>query len=103
MERTTEKSNIVYLRLFKDPADNDDTMQRVSDFLSEMFDVGKVLKYLVVVGDGKTYEYLRKLKHQYKPALNWMIPFPGDWHICKKIKAVTSCSTHKIDQQETDG
>ena len=21
----------------------------------------------------------------------------------KKIKAVTSCSTHKIDQQETDG
>ena len=50
MERTTEKSNIVYLRLFKDPADNDDTMQRVSDFLSEMFDVGKVLKYLVVLG-----------------------------------------------------
>ena len=23
--------------------------------------------------------------------------------ICLQIKAVTSCSTHKIDQQETDG
>ena len=72
--------------MFKDPSDNADTMQKVLEFLSAMFDVGKVLKYLVVVGDGKTYEYLRKLKHQYRPALNWMIPFPGDWHICKNYQ-----------------
>ena len=77
MERTTEKSDIVYLGVCKDPAENGNTMQRVLDFLSEMFDVGKVLKHLVVVGDAKTYEYLRKLKHQYRPALNWMFPFPG--------------------------
>ena len=25
------------------------------------------------------------------------------WRLAKEIKAVTSCSTHKIDQQETDG
>ena len=49
IEKTTEKSSIVYLRVFKDPADNANTMQKVLDFLSEMFDVGKVLKHLVVV------------------------------------------------------
>ena len=83
LERETETSNIVYLRVFKDHADNSDTIRKVLDFLSEMFKVGKNLKYLVVVGDGKTYEYLRKLKYQYRPAMNWLIPFPGDWHVSK--------------------
>ena len=52
--RETEKSNIVYLRVFKDPADNADTIRKVLNFLSELFHIGKELKYLVVVGDGKT-------------------------------------------------
>ena len=88
LERETEASNIVYLRVFKDYADNADTIRKVLDFLSEMFKVSKDLKYLVVVGDGKTYEYLRKLKYQYRPAMNWLIPFPGDWHICKNYQKV---------------
>ena len=88
LERKTEPSNIVYLRVFKDPADNADTMQKILDFLSELFQVGKRLQYLVVVGDGKTYEYFRKLKYQYRPALNWLIPFSGDWHICKNDQKV---------------
>ena len=53
LDRETETSNIVYLRVFKDHADNSDTIRKVLDFLSEMFKVGKNLKYLVVVGDGK--------------------------------------------------
>ena len=85
-ERKTEPSNIVYLRVFKDPADNGDTMQKILDFYSELFQVGKRLQYLVVVGDGKTYEYLRKLKYQYRP--DWLILFPGDWHICKNYPTV---------------
>ena len=88
LDRETETSNIVYLRVFKDHADNSDTIRKVLDFLSEMFKVGKNLEYLVVVGDGKTYEYLRKLKYQYRPAMNWLIPFPGDWHVCKNYQKV---------------
>ena len=61
LERKTEPSNIVYFKAFKDPADNADTMQKILDFLSELFQVGKKRQYLVVVGDRKTYEYLRKL------------------------------------------
>ena len=53
-----------------------------------MFKVSKDLKYLVVFGDGKTYEYLRKLKYQYRPAMNWLIPFLGDWYICKNYQKV---------------
>ena len=53
LERKAEPSNIVYLRVFKDPADNADTMQKILDFLSELFQVDKRLQYLVVVGDGK--------------------------------------------------
>ena len=45
LERKTEPSNIVYLRVFKDPADNGDTMQKILDFLSELFQVGKRLQY----------------------------------------------------------
>ena len=41
-------------------------MQEVINFPFEMSDVDKKLNYLVVVGDGKN---LKKLKHQYKPAL----------------------------------
>ena len=95
LERKTEPSNIVYFKVFKDPADNADTMQKILDFLSELFRVGKKRQYLVVVGDRKTYEYLRKLKYQHRPALNWLIPFPGDWHICKNYQKVLI----KIDMQ----
>ena len=52
-------------------------------FLSEMFKVGRNLKYSFIVGDRKTYKYLRKPKYQYRPAMNWLLPFPGDWHVCK--------------------
>ena len=37
LERKTEPSKVVFLRVFKDPADNADTMQKVLDFLSELF------------------------------------------------------------------
>ena len=41
--RETEKSNIVYLRVFKDSADNANTIRKVPDFLSELFHIGKEL------------------------------------------------------------
>lgn len=43
--------------------------------------IGKHLEHVVVVGDGKTYDYLVQLKLEYQTGLEWMLPFPGDWHI----------------------
>jgi hypothetical protein len=37
------------------------------------------------VGDGKSYDHLIKLKNEYGNSLNWVLPYPGDWHILKNI------------------
>ena len=55
-----EKSNVAYLRVFKEPADDKDTIIRVLNFLYKVYEVDKKIKYLVVVGDGKTYEHFPK-------------------------------------------
>ncbi|CAG2239368.1 unnamed protein product [Mytilus edulis] len=50
------------------------------------FKIGRELKHLVVVGDGKTYDLLVKLKLELKDDLSWLLPFPGDWHILKNYQ-----------------
>ena len=42
--RETEKSNIVYLRVFKDPADNADTIRKVLDFFIRIVSYWKRIK-----------------------------------------------------------
>jgi len=37
-------------------------------------------KYVIIVGDAKTYNILQDIRHEYKSQLRWLIPFPGDWH-----------------------
>ena len=84
-----EKSNIAYLRVFNEPADDKDTIIRVLNFLYKVYEADKKkIKYLVVVGDGKTYKHLRKLKYEYGSELEWLIPFPGDWYTCKTFQKI---------------
>ncbi|CAC5389529.1 unnamed protein product [Mytilus coruscus] len=54
--------------------------------LHQDFKIGRELKHLVVVGDGKTYDLLVKLKLELKDDLSWLLPFPGDWHILKNYQ-----------------
>jgi len=63
-----------------------DSLQTVESVVKDMYnkmEVGKTISHLVVVGDGKTYDYLIKLKNNDPIALSWLLPFPGDWHILK--------------------
>ena len=46
------------------------------------------INYLLVIGDAKTFELLRKLKDEYGQDLEWLIPYPGDWHILKNFQPV---------------
>ncbi len=47
----------------------------------DLFQIGKKLQYLLVVGDGKTVDILCKLKEEYPKELAWCIAYPGDWHL----------------------
>ena len=84
----TEKAKVVYLGVSDLPCDNIFTVKHVLEDLHQKFKIGEKLKHLIVVGDGKTYEYLCKLQLQYKDELTWMVPFPGDWHLLKNTQPV---------------
>jgi hypothetical protein len=78
-----ETSNICYLGLLDEHCDSKDTVMTVLGKLYEKMEVGTKYKYLVVVGDGKTYYHLQNLKDEYGEDLAWLLNYPGDWHILK--------------------
>ncbi len=56
--------------------------------LHEELGIGVTAKFLVVVGDQKTYARLQEIKHLYGSELAWLIPFIGDWHHLKNFQSV---------------
>ena len=83
-----EKSSFAYVKIYNEKADCMSTMTNVLSDLHSTFGVSKKVNHLVVVGDLKTFEYLSKLKAKYKQNLDWLIPWPGDWHILKNFQEV---------------
>lgn len=41
-----------------------------------------------MVGDLKTFDLLVKVKREYCKAMDWVVPYPGDWHILKNLQEV---------------
>ncbi|CAC5375575.1 unnamed protein product [Mytilus coruscus] len=81
-----ETANVKYHSLLNEQADSKATLKTILDTLHQDFKIGRELKHLVVVGDGKTYDLLVKLKLELKDDLSWLLPFPGDWHILKNYQ-----------------
>ncbi|CAC5411991.1 unnamed protein product [Mytilus coruscus] len=81
-----EKSEVKYLSLLDEQCDNKDTVKHSLEILHQNLNVGQDINHLVVVGDGKTYDLLVKLKGEYGSELDWVLPFPGDWHILKNYQ-----------------
>ena len=79
----TEPSNIYYLEILDENPDSAEAMLQVAEDLLEKFDQQK---YVVLVGDGKTYQHLTNIKHRY--ALDRLLIFPGDWHTLKNYQIV---------------
>ena len=82
-KQTSEKevSHITYVQIVSERADCKPTLMGVISRLQKTFVEELGQKYVLVVGDAKTYNLLQSICFEYHSYLKWLIPFPGDWHI----------------------
>ena len=67
-------------------ADNKATITQLLQSLHQKYIVDRGLDTLVIEGDAKVYEILQSLKFEYGNDLEWVIPYPGDWHLLKNYQ-----------------
>ena len=83
---TTDSSKIDYLYILDENADSRDTIRNILYKLYHEMGIHKRINYLVIVGDGKTYDHLISIKNELGNELEWLLPYPGDWHILKNFQ-----------------
>ena len=76
-----EESNVVYVDISSDRADSKANLISVLSKLYQTFVVQQRQKWLLVVGDAKTYDLIKNIKSEYGDQMKWLLPWPGDWHI----------------------
>ena len=81
-------SNLYYMELLDEYPDSSDTMRHVSDILLQHASSKYQDNYVLLVGDGKTYEHLMDIKQLYGSELEKLLIFPGDWHILYNYQPV---------------
>ena len=86
-DQSVESSDTTYLRVMDQNADSPETILEALSWLHHEFEVGKSID-LIVTGDAKTYLHMTTLKQQYGEALQWLITFPGDFHLLKNYQEV---------------
>lgn len=62
-------------------------MAEVSELVLEKL-VSESQKWVILVGDGKSYEHLKSIKKLYGSTFENLLVFPGDWHILKNFQPV---------------
>ncbi|XP_072029408.1 uncharacterized protein [Amphiura filiformis] len=78
---TCEKSNFAYIDVYDLKADSTETIKTVLRDIYKEFGISTKLNHIVLCGDIKTFLYINKVKSECGHAMDWVIPFVGDWHI----------------------
>lgn len=81
-----EVGNVKYIHVLDEVADSKDTMLHVISDLYSEYICGHENKFLVLEGDAKTYDIIQAIKYEYGSDIDWLIPFPGDWHLLKNYQ-----------------
>lgn len=68
--------------------DSSETMRYVSEMLLHIYDTSEQSGFVLLTGDGKTYEHLMEVKKLYGKALEKLLIFPGDWHTLANFQPV---------------
>ncbi len=82
----TERSQVVYLEVMDAVADNKDTIIQMLHDLHQKNVCDGSMQWLVVEGDAKVYDILQALKLEYGEEMEWLIPYPGHWHMLKNVQ-----------------
>ena len=85
---SVDKSNIYYMEQVDENPDSNDTMRFVSELLLSTASCENQAGYVILVGDGKTYQHLIEIKQTYGVALRQLLIYPGDWHILANFQPV---------------
>ena len=72
---------MTYIEISSDRADSKPTLLNALSKLYQIFIVQQGQKWLIVVGDAKTYDLSKSIRSEYGNHMQWLIPWPGDWHI----------------------
>ena len=81
-------SNLYYMELLDEYPDSSDKMRHVSNILLQHASSKHQDDYIVLIGDGKTYEHLMDIKRLYGSEVDKLLIFPGDWHILYNYQPV---------------
>ena len=63
-------------------------MALVAEKLQDKFGENAQDGWVMLVGDGKTYQHLMNIKRMYGDTLKRVLIFPGEWHILKNFQPV---------------
>ncbi len=83
-----EKSNIYYVEMVDENPNSSDTMRFVAELLLSTTASNNQEGYIILVGDGKTYQHLMEIKHTYGASLHKLLISPGEWHTLANFQPV---------------